>query len=73
MKNLETKLTAGIRQVMTGKPQTPDAPSQPASPAPQPSTSPRATHAVAAGEVQNPKNSLNNPWKNLHPLRIWPD
>lgn len=74
MKNLEAKLTAGIRQVMTGKPGAPDASSKPAAtPAPQSSAPAYATSLPAAGTTQHPKNSLINPWKNLHPLRIWPD
>lgn len=74
MKNLEAKLAAGIRQVMTGNPQTPDNASQPAtSPAVPPPASALAARTTTFGTTQFPKNSLNNPWANLHPQRIWPD
>jgi hypothetical protein len=67
MKTLESKLTAGVRQVMSGKPA-----GDPTMPAPAPTT-PVPARPATAGSTQNPPVTLYRPWSHLHPARIWPD
>lgn len=65
-KDFAGKLAAGLRRAR-----------QPA-PGAQASSAPAAAPATPASRVarqsdQSPPASLDRPWDNLHPARIWPD
>ncbi len=63
-KNLSNKLAAGMRRTR------PSAPATKAAPAVL-LTTPATRYASQAD--QSPPASLDRPWDNLHPARIWPD
>jgi len=78
-KTMGSKLADSLRQMRGEKPA--DAMAPPPAPtekkmAPQPEL-PRqraaGTSAYAQQSDQSPAPSLDHPWRNLHPARIWPD
>ena len=63
-KDFASKLAAGIRQAKGQSSPAPENKSAaPSAPAPK----------FARQANQSPPASLDDPWKNLHPQRIWPD
>jgi len=79
-KTMGSKLADSLRQVRGEKP---GAPIQPRTvPTPQPAAAhtepPRNTRGTGSATFakqsdQSPPASLDRPWENLHPARIWPD
>ncbi len=71
MKKLPSKLAAGVRKVKEGQGGAAQVKSgtlgKPAAPAPTPARQP------SVADQQNPAPTLDDPWTNLHPRRIWPD
>lgn len=70
------KLAQGVRRAMQSSSAEPDA-GTPVGGAPSPSTSFVSATASASRFArqtdQSPPASLDRPWDNLHPARIWPD
>lgn len=62
-KDIAARLAESLRQARQ--------PSAPPTPAPLPGGTPPARFARQAD--QSPPASLDRPWDNLHPERIWPD
>ncbi|HWS01839.1 MAG TPA: histone H1 protein [Gammaproteobacteria bacterium] len=76
-KKLESKLADSVRQAKQQN-ETPAAASAAQPAAPQTETKPAAKPAQPGGKFasqndQAPKPSLDSPWANLYPARIWPD
>lgn len=75
-KSLEEKLAASVRQAKKTQQERPVQASQPATvtasdrPRQAPVTKP---HRVANHNDQSPAQSLDDPWGNLYPKRVWPD
>lgn len=70
-KKLGSKLADSVRHA---KQQTETAAETKASAAGKPAAKPdQSTGKYAAQTDQAPKPSLDNPWDNLYPARIWPD
>jgi len=77
-----SKLADSLRQVRGEKPATPETAPPSTAPVEKPAVSrPEPTGATrVAGPAnfaqqsdQSPPESLDRPWDNLHPARIWPD
>ncbi len=66
-KKMASKLVDSLRQVRENRPARPDADG-----ASTRAPSPRNTR-FARQTDQSPPLSLDRPWDNLHPERIWPD
>ncbi len=77
-KKLESKLANSVRQAKQQN-ETAETTAQTASSAPAAAAKPTTTiKSTAANEFasqadQAPKPSLDKPWANLYPARIWPD
>lgn len=67
MKKMENKLASGVRQAKKIQEQAAENVSA------HPSASALQPTASALHNDQSPAPSLDNPWKNLHPGRVWPD
>lgn len=65
--DMADKLAEGVRQAKRSR--TADAPD----PAREPMTVPPPVLRFARQSDQSPPASLDRPWANLHPERIWPD
>jgi len=71
-KKMGSKLADSLRQVRGEKPATPVPPvAPPVEKAAAPRTAGSAKFAQQSD--QSPPASLDRPWDNLHPARIWPD
>lgn len=75
-KKLESKLADSVRQAK----QQSEAAADTQAPAPKPAAAAKpaarptaSTGKYATQDDQAPKPSLDNPWANLYPARIWPD
>jgi hypothetical protein len=77
-----SKLADSLRQVRGEKPATPEPALPPTASAekraasrPEPPHPPRVAGSAkfAQQSDQSPPASLDRPWDNLHPARIWPD
>jgi len=81
-KKMGSKLADSLRQVRGEKTATPE-PASPSTasverpvvsrPEPTPATRVAASAKFAQQSDQSPPASLDRPWDNLHPARIWPD
>jgi hypothetical protein len=70
-KGIAAQLAAGMRRAM--EPQVPEPTPTPRQ-MPPPNAAPPATQkGFACQSDQAPSASLDLPWNNLHPERIWPD
>jgi len=80
-KTMGSKLADSLRQMRGDKPAAPVTPPPAAAPAEKPvatrAEAPRArvteNSSFARQSDQSPPASLDRPWANLHPARIWPD
>lgn len=81
-KKMGSKLADSLRQVRGEKPATPEPVPPSTTPVekpvvshPEPARAPRvaASAKFAQQSDQSPPASLDHPWDNLHPARIWPD
>lgn len=70
MSTLGSKLTAGLRQVKEGAPASSP---QPVASTSVPAPAPAVRAIAASADEQSPATTLYDPWKNVHPRRIWPD
>lgn len=70
-KGFAEKLAAGVRQARQLAPAPPA--TKPAPPARRSAPAAPRRPAFARQEDQAPPASLDRPWDNLHPRRIWPD
>lgn len=65
------KLAQSVRRAMQPPPAEADAGEPSPPPSPAPSSAPTARFARQTD--QSPPASLDRPWHNLHPERVWPD